>query len=188
MIAASDPFGHDANLTEAFGLFPDIFRAQTLLSPAIDAEAGLVNAILVRETRLGQDQKLSILHRVSKLNGNEYCRVLHDNARQGASSDDLVPLGFIAKLAKYSAWVSANDVAALRKCGLDDELILEAVATIALAQMFCTIAKGLISSAVLSACPALPDPSDWVEPAGPYLGSSANARERSQSLRSLACV
>jgi RNA polymerase sigma-70 factor, ECF subfamily len=182
VIAASDPFEHDAKLTEAFGLFPDIFRAQTLLSPAIDAEAGLVNAILVRETRLSQDQKLNILHLVSKLNGNEYCRVLHDNTWQGALSNDPVLLGFIAKLAKHSAWVSANDVAALRKCGLDDELILEAVATIALGQMFCTLAKGLISSAVLSACPALPDPSDWVEPAGPYLGSPANARERAQSL------
>ena len=182
MIAASESFEHDANFTEALGFFPDICRAQTLLSPAVDAEVGLVNTILVRESRLSQDQKLNILHRVSRLNGNEYCCVLHDSARQRASSDDPVLLGFIAKLAKHSAWVSANDVAALRKCGCDDELILETVATIALAQMFCTLANGLVSSAVCCACPALPDPSDWVEPSGPYLGSPAHACDRSQSL------
>lgn len=185
VIAANWSFEQSANLNEAFGFFPEIFQAQASLSPAIDAEAGLVNAILVRESRLSQDQKLNILQRVSKLDGNEYCRGLHQSARQRASSDDPVLLEFITKLATHSAWVSANDIAALRKCGFDDELILETVATIALAQMFCTLANGLVSSAAFSAFPALPAPSDWAEPTGPYLGSSAHARDRSQSLNFL---
>jgi RNA polymerase sigma-70 factor, ECF subfamily len=180
LIAASESFDQDPDLTGAHGLSPDIFHAQSLLPSAVDAERGLLDAILLSGSRLTQLQKLAILRCVSEIGGNEHCRDLH-GPLSGQASDDSALLGFIAKLARHAPWVSANDVAALRTCGVDDELTLELVATTALGQMFCTLANGLFPSDVSRVFPSLPSPGDLVETAGPYLGSRARPAEKSQS-------
>ncbi len=180
LIAVNESFEQDPDLTGAHGLPPDILHAQSSLPSAIDAERRLLDAILLSESRLTQLQKLAILRCVSEIGGNEYRRDLHGQL-SGQSSDDSALLGFVAKLARHAPWVSANDVAALRTCGVDDELTLEVVATTALGQMFCTLANGLLPSDVSRAFPPLPNPGDLVETAGPYLGSRARSAEKSQS-------
>ena len=181
LIASSAFFEQDPDSTGAHGLTPDILHAQRSLPSAIDAERRLLHAILLSESRLTQLQKLGILRRVSEMGGNEHCRDLHAQILSGQSSDDSPLLHFVAKLARHAPWVSANDVAVLRTYGVDDELILEVVATTALGQMFCTLSNGLFPSEVSRAFPAIPDPGDLVETAGPYLGARARPAEESQS-------
>jgi RNA polymerase sigma-70 factor (ECF subfamily) len=124
---------------------------------------------------------VSVFRCVSEIGGNEHCRDLHGQILSEQASDDSALLDFVAKLARHAPWVSANDVATLRTCGVDDELTLELVATTALGQMFCTLANGLFPSDVSRAFPSLPNPGDLVETAGPYLGSQARRAEKSQS-------
>jgi len=181
LIAANESFERDPDLTGAHGLPPDILQAQSSLPSAIDAERRLLDAILLSESRLTQLQKLAILRCVSEIGGNEHCRDLYRKILSGQSSDDSALLGFVAKLVSHAPWVSANDVAALRTCGLDDELTLEVVATTALGQMFCTLANGLFLSDVSRTLPSLPNPRDLVETAGPYLGSRARPTQKTQS-------
>ena len=180
LVAANESFQHDPDSTGAHGFPPDILRAQSALPSAIDAERRLVGAILLSESRLTRLRKLAILRCVSEIGGNEHCRDLHGQLPD-ESLDDYALLGFVAKLARHAPWVSASDVAALRSAGVDDELILEAVATAALGQMFCTLANGFFPSDVSRAVSSLPDPGDLLETAGPYLGSRARPAEKSQS-------
>jgi RNA polymerase sigma-70 factor, ECF subfamily len=182
LIAANESFEQDPDLISAHGLPPDILHAQNSLPSAIDAERRLLDAILLSESRLTRLQKFAILRCVSEIAGNEHGPDLHVQIKSGQGGDDPALLGFVAKLARHAPWVSANDVAALRACGVDDELILEVVATTALGQMFCTLANGLFPSDVSRAFPALPNPGDVGETAGPYLGPRPRpAAEKSQS-------
>lgn len=180
LVAANESFEHDPDLTGAHGLPPDILHAQSSLPSAIDAERRLLDAILLSKSRATQFQKLAILRCVSEIGGNEHCRDLHGHL-SGQSSDDSALLDFVAKLARHAPWVSAKDVAALRACGVDDELTLEVVATTALGQMFSTLANGLFPPDVSRAFSSLPNSGDLVETAGPYLGRRAQPAEKSQS-------
>jgi RNA polymerase sigma-70 factor, ECF subfamily len=180
LIAAIESFEQDSDLTGAHGLPPDILHAQGSLPSAIDAERRLLDAILLSENRLPRLQKLAILRCVSEIGGNEHCRDLHGQLSD-RSSDDSALLSFVAKLARHAPWVSASDVAALTRCGVDDELILEVVATTALGQMFCTLSNGFFPSDVSRAFPALPNPGDLGETTGPYLGARTRPAEQSRS-------
>jgi RNA polymerase sigma-70 factor, ECF subfamily len=181
LTVAGESFEHGPDLTAAHGLFPDIFHAQSLLPSAIDAERKLLQTILLSRSCLTRLQKLAILRRVFEIGGNEHCCDLRSAIPSGQWPDDSVPLNFVAKLARYAPWVSANDVAALRTGGVDDELTLEVVAITGLGQMFCTLANGLFPSDVPRAFPSLPSPGDLVETAGPYLESRVRRAETSRS-------
>jgi len=180
LIAANESFDQNPDLTGAHGLPPDILHAQSSLPSAIDAERRLLDAILLSQSRLTRLQKLAILRCVSEIGGNEHFRDLHGQLSD-QSSDDSALLDFVAKLTRHAPWVSANDVAPLRTCGVDDEWIVEVVATTALGQMFCTLANGFFPSDVPRAFPSLPNPGDLVGTAGPYLGARTRPAEKSRS-------
>src|SRR5262249_10198678 len=60
-----------------FGFIPNFFRAQTLRPDLIDAEAGLVSAILVKEGALTRRQKEYIFLVCSAGNLSTYCVTAH---------------------------------------------------------------------------------------------------------------
>src|SRR5260370_17124738 len=62
---------------EQFGFVPSLFRAQTLLSRVIEAEAALISPILFTDQALSRPQKECILLAPAAANGNAYCLNLH---------------------------------------------------------------------------------------------------------------
>ena len=96
----TEPFGQDSALRNAYGFVPNLFIAQSLLPLAIDAEAHLLNAVVIREDRLSRRQKENILLRVAEARENDYCRALYGGALPGQSSDDTSILKFANMLMK----------------------------------------------------------------------------------------
>ena len=179
-IAEREPLGQDGALLNAYGFVPNLFRAQGQLPLAIEAEAHLLNAVVIRENNLSRRQKEAILFCVADARSNDYCRALYGGTLAGRSRDDAALLDFAVKLARHTAWFSRNDVEVLKGYGLDDASILEVVATIALGQMLCTLAEGLHPAPDPGLTFDGPieftrtaEPPDWVETQGPYLGSQA---------------
>src|SRR5260370_2068795 len=63
--------------SEHFGFVPSLFRAQTLLSRVIEAEAALISPILFTDQALSRTQKECILLALAAANDNAYCLNLH---------------------------------------------------------------------------------------------------------------
>jgi RNA polymerase sigma-70 factor (ECF subfamily) len=187
LAARNEPLGQDGGLVAAYGFVPNLFRAQSQLPLVIEAEERLIDAVVMCDNRLSRRQKEAILLCVANVRENDYCRALYGRALPTLSADDSVVLKFTVKLAKHTPWFSGNDVEVLKGCGFDDAAILETVATTALGQMLCTLADGLrpapdagLTSAISDECPPLPEPFDWVETQGPYLGSQTRPAENVQ--------
>ena len=78
------PFVADENevprlqaIKDSFGFVPNFYRAQTMRPDLIDAEAQLVNAILVKEGALTRRQKEYIFLVCSAANLSTYCLTAH---------------------------------------------------------------------------------------------------------------
>jgi RNA polymerase sigma-70 factor (ECF subfamily) len=167
----------ERELVSAYGFVPELFRAQGAEPSLISAEARLLAALLA-ESRLRRRQKEVLLFAVASARGNEYWQLLH---AQGIPPDDEESrplLDFASKLACCGLCFSARDIEALRQAGFDDQAILEAVATTALGQMLCVLAKALQpsghperlrSEALNTEMAARSDM--WEQPAAPYLKS-----------------
>jgi len=173
-----EPLGQDSAFLAAYGFVPNLFRAQSKLPLAIEAEAHLINAVATREDRISHRQKEAILFSVADARANDYCRALYGSAMAGRSGDDTAVLKFAIKLARHTPWFSRNDVEVLKASGFNDASILEVVATTALGQMLCTLADGLqpapdpgLTFESLIEFTRTAEPLDWVETQGPYLGS-----------------
>jgi RNA polymerase sigma-70 factor (ECF subfamily) len=151
-----------ACLQELFGFVPNVFRAQTLLPRTIEAGAGIASAVLLQDRALSRTRKESIMLAVAAANRNTYCaaehhqalrslgvpdhqlhQILMDHHQAALSPPDTALLDFALKLARYSAWLSAEDINALRGSGFNDESILEAILVTALINFLCTLSVGL---------------------------------------------
>src|SRR5215468_1666630 len=64
-------------IKDSFGFVPNFYRAQTMRPDLIDAEAQLVNAILVKEGALTRQQKEYIFLVSSAANLSTYCLTAH---------------------------------------------------------------------------------------------------------------
>lgn len=175
----------DMKLAAVYGFVPNLFLCQSQLPRAIEAEERLINATVVRENELSRGRKEAILHCVASARQNDYCRALYGHALPAASSDDSALFAFVVKLARYTPWFSKSDVVALKQSGLNDESLLEAVATVALGQMLCTLAEGLSSAidpqlSTTSAFdfPEVQESKAWVETEGPYLSFPARPPDK----------
>jgi RNA polymerase sigma-70 factor, ECF subfamily len=182
--ARSEPLGQDGALLTAYGFVPNLFRAQSQLPRAIEAEGILIDAVVIRENKLSRRQKEAILFCVADARANDYCRALYGGALAGRSGDDSALLNFVVKLAGHTPWFSRNDVEFLKGFGFDDASTLEIVATTALGQMLCTLAEGLRPAADPGLTSEGPiefkrseKPLDWVETRGPYLGSQSRSAD-----------
>ena len=147
-----------ASLQEIFGFVPNLFRAQASLPRAIEAEAGIVHAVLLDKPALSRTRKGLILLAASTAYRNTYCasiahRMLHSSAlaksqldqivtgslQAGLPAPDTALLEFAVKLAICAPWISERDINALRECGFVDAAILETVLVTALANFLCKL-------------------------------------------------
>src|SRR5262249_27831771 len=157
--ASFPPF---AFFQEQFGFIPNIFRAQTLRPDVLEAEAGVIRAVLLTEDLLSRVQKECILLVISAANLNTYCVAVHcemlralgvsvedsdqiavDHHQTDLSDGDKALLDFALKLAVRPSAFQLEDVGLLRHHGLGEERILEGVVMTALTNFLNTLQMGL---------------------------------------------
>ena len=157
-----DDFAPFAFLRAKFGFVPNIFRAQTLRPDVLEAEAGLIRAVLLTEDILTRVQKECILLVISAANLNTYCVAVHcemlramgvptddsdqiavDHHQTRLSAADKALLDFALKLAVRPLELGREDIELLRRHALTEEQILEAVAMISLTSFLNTLQMGL---------------------------------------------
>jgi RNA polymerase sigma-70 factor, ECF subfamily len=172
-------------LQEQFGFVPKVFRAQTLLPRAIEAEAALIAAILFTDKALARAQKECILLALAAACDNSYCFSLHyqmlkllgvteqrlDRIVTDHRQADLSPatsalLTLVFKLGTNEA------VAEATANGLSDESIFEAILTAGLSRLLCTLATGVGAVPDFAARPIPPQQPALIreaDPGGPFL-------------------
>ena len=145
-----------------FGFIPNFYRAQTLRADLIDAEAGLVSAILVKEGALTRRQKEYIFLVCSADNLSTYCVTAHceivrmlgiegpepeqialDHTVSDLPDSEKALLDIAVKLNNHPRAVSSADMDELRSHGFADEHILEMVIMVGLAKFANFVAFGL---------------------------------------------
>ena len=148
-------------LRDNFGLVPNLFQVQALCPAAVAAEVEAMRLILLTDDVLKRKQKERILLAVSGSNQNTYCVAMYaeiltllgvaaeesyqiaaDHRQAGLSELDNALLDFAVKLSARPEEFSFEDVESLRRQGLSDEQILEAVAVTALTQFLNTVQQG----------------------------------------------
>jgi RNA polymerase sigma-70 factor, ECF subfamily len=175
-VTRNETIGPYPGLVAAYGFVPNLFAAQQQLPRAIEAEQRLINAVAVQEASLNRRQKDWLLRVVATVWNNDYCRTLHGQTPSDEPENDSALLAFALKLAKHAPWFSRREVESLRATGFDDPVILEAVLTVALGQLLCTLANALrpdidSQSALLPASTfrTISEEPEWVATEGPYL-------------------
>jgi len=157
-----DSFPPFAFFRERFGFIPNIFRAQTLRPDVLEAEAGVIQNVLLTEDVLTRVQKERILLVISAANLNSYCVAVHcellrglgispeesdqiavDHHQSNLSPADQTLLDFALKLAVCPAEFGREDIDRLRGCGFTDQQILESVVMSALTNFLNTLQMGL---------------------------------------------
>jgi len=157
--ATFSPF---AFFLERFGLVPGIFLAQTLRPDLIEAEADLVQKVLIPEDILSHVQKECIFLVASAANLNTYCVAAHcemlrimgisigesdqiavDHQQAEISESDKKLLDFALKLTVRPSEFQCEDLDVLRCHGFSEEQILEAVVATAVNNFFNTLQMGL---------------------------------------------
>jgi len=145
-----------------FGFVPKVFRAQMTRPDLVEAQAKLIEAILLKTKSLTRRQKEFIVIAVSAANQNTYFVGLHtqilqilgvkaeesdqiavDHRRAPLTEIDRALLEFARKLATNGKEFSANDADFLRQHGVDEPQILEAVLLVGLTNLLNTAQMGL---------------------------------------------
>jgi RNA polymerase sigma-70 factor, ECF subfamily len=164
-------------LAVTYGFVPNLFRALAELPAALLAEAGLMDATILTSPHLSKTEKKKILSIVGQACENQYVAALH----QHDTTDEIHPtiVTFARKLARYGPCLSKQDVDSLRAGGMDDRVVFEIVATVALGNMFSVLAKALHPALDHELEAELPGvvPSTggrWNDDFGPYLNTSAS--------------
>ena len=149
-------------IKDSFGFVPNFYRAQTMRPDLIDAEAQLVNAILVQDGALTRQQKEYIFLVCSAANLSTYCLSAHcEMVRmlgiEGPEPEQIaldhtaakipVPLkallNFAAKLNGQPSKVTKRDIDVLRTYGFNEQQIMEAVLMVGLAKFANFVSFGL---------------------------------------------
>jgi RNA polymerase sigma-70 factor (ECF subfamily) len=146
---------------EQLGFLPSIFRAQSLLPRAIEAEAAIAGAFLLGPGVLSRVIKEEILVAVAAAHANVYCVAAHAHILRslGSGADDIdsliagrydgrtepqaALLDFSVRLGLHPTSIGPPDFDRLRGLGFTDEQLLEAVQTAALTRFLCTLSAGL---------------------------------------------
>jgi uncharacterized peroxidase-related enzyme len=149
-------------IKDSFGFVPNFYRAQTMRPDVIDAEAQLVNAILVKEGALTRQQKEYIFLVCSAGNLSTYCLSAHcEMVRmlgiEGPEPEQIaldhtaakIPIGlkallnFAAKLNGQATKITKRDIDVLRTYRYNDQQIMEAVLMVGLAKFANFVSFGL---------------------------------------------
>ena len=168
-------FGPMDDLAATFGFVPNLFRPQAELHSILNAEARVI-AVILRDRGLTTSQKRNLVSLVARAHGNEYCAALFSEEAPGEIQAELT--AFCLKLATYGAWISGSDIEALRRAGMDDGTIIEAITTVGLGQLCCTLARAFMPELDKDAAkPAKGGssetirPPDWTPSSGPHFRS-----------------
>jgi RNA polymerase sigma-70 factor (ECF subfamily) len=145
-----------------FGFVPNLFRAQGLRGDLVQAEANLVDSVLLKQGGLSRFQKECILLVISAANSNTYSVALHgqlleilgisreqsdqiavDHQSSTLAEPDRVLLDVVEKLAKNPSAFSEDDINLLRRHGFSEEQILESILMTGLTIFLNTVQIGL---------------------------------------------
>jgi uncharacterized peroxidase-related enzyme len=151
-----------AEIKTAFGFIPNFYRAQTMRTDLVEAEAGLVSTILEKEGALSRKHKEYIFLVCSAANLSTYCVTAHCEivrmlkiegpepeqiALDHTATNLPIPmkalLNFVLKLNNQPSKVARGDIDGLRTYGYSDQQIMEAVVMVGLAKFANFIAFGL---------------------------------------------
>lgn len=151
-----------AAVKNQFGFIPNFYRAQTMRPDLIEAQAQLVNAILINAGALTRKQKEYIFLVCSASNLSTYCVTAHceilrmlriegpepeqialDHTAADIPMELKALLNFASKLNKLPTKISRRDIDVLRTYGYNDEQILETVLMVGLAKFANFVAFGL---------------------------------------------
>jgi RNA polymerase sigma-70 factor (ECF subfamily) len=158
--------GHEfqpfATFEEDFGSVPNLLRAQSLLPRVIEGQVILERAVRPNRGVISRAQKERILLCIAAGRQDVYCAglarnalrllgepdrridgLLEDHSRIDLPAAEVALLDFCLKVALHSLSVSSSDVEGLREHGIEDESIIEAAVTTALAIYRCTLSAGL---------------------------------------------
>lgn len=165
-LAPPSPGEQDPPILDAirtgFGFVPNTYRDQRLRPDLIEAQIGLVTALLVKDGALSRQQKEHIFLVCAAANLSTYCVTLHceivrmlgisgpgaeqiaiNHAATSLPVRDKALLNFALKLNGQPSKIAARDVAALRTYGFTDAHVLETVLMVGLAKFSNLVAFGL---------------------------------------------
>lgn len=145
-----------------FGFVPNLYRAQMFRGDILQAEANLIDVVLLRAGGLSRLQKEYIILVVSAANSNTYQVAVHGQILEilGVSRDqsvriavdhqssnlpaaDIALLDVVRKLAKRPGAFSEDDIELLRRQGFTEEQILESMLMMGLTNFLNTVQMGL---------------------------------------------
>lgn len=149
-------------IKKAFGFIPNFYRAQTLRTDLVEAEAQLVHAALIKDGALSRKEKEYVFLVCSAASFNTYCVTAHceivrmlkiEGPEPEAIALDhnvtILPmrtkalLNFALKLNETAHAVREPDIEALRTYSYSDQEILETIAMVGVARMASAIAFGV---------------------------------------------
>jgi uncharacterized peroxidase-related enzyme len=149
-------------IQDGFGFVPNFFRAQKSRLDFVEAEVGLVDAILLREGGLSRAQKEYIFLVCAASDLSTYCvtahcemvRMLHiegpepeqiavDYLHSDIEIADKALLTFALKLSRDAKKIERRDIETLRTYGFTDRQIVEAIAMVGLSKFSTTVSFGL---------------------------------------------
>jgi uncharacterized peroxidase-related enzyme len=142
-----------AQIKNAYGFIPNLFRAQTLRPDIIEANLALGNLILRQPGALSRKDKEYLFLVCSAANLSTYCVTAHCEIirmlkLEGPDAEEIAVdfastnlplvtkalLGFASKLTTEPTKITAADVDTVRTYGYSDEQILEAVLVVSWAK------------------------------------------------------
>lgn len=149
-------------IKEGFGFVPNTYRDQRMRPDLIEAQIGLVTALLVTDGALTRQQKEHIFLVCAAANLSTYCVTLHceivrmlglsgpaaeqvanDHTSTNLPMREKALLNFALKLNAQPARIGQRDIDTLRTFGFGDGHILEAVLMVGLARFSNIAAFGL---------------------------------------------
>ena len=145
-----------------FGFVPNVFRHQMLRDDLVQAEANLIDSVLLKQGALTRFQKECILLAVSAANSNTYSvallgqtleilgtsreesdRIAVNHQSSTLPEADKSLLGVIKKLVETPTSFCEDDIKLLRSQGFTEEQILESILVTGLANFLNTVQIGL---------------------------------------------
>lgn len=149
-------------IKEDYGFIPNFFKAQTARPDLLEAEVGLVDAILIKEGALTRAQKEHIFLVCSAANLSTYCVTAHceiirmlklagpepeqialDHMSTNLPIVDKALLNFALKLNNHGLKITQEDIDELRTYDFNDQAILETVMCVGLAKFANYVGFGL---------------------------------------------
>lgn len=151
-----------SEIKKAFGFIPNFYRAQTLRTDLVEAEAQLVYTALVKDGTLARKEKEYVFLVCAAAGLNTYCVTLHSEIIRMLKIDGPEPeaialdhnatnlpmrtkalLNVALRLNNAPHEVRQADIDALRTYGYSDQEILETIAIVGVARLATAIAFGV---------------------------------------------